>query len=337
VSFLLSELATRFDLRLKGSPEVKIRSVASLQDADKGDISFCTGGRHLSELEGTQATAVVIHPDISEQYPGNALLSENPHLVFAKIARLLHPEKRKPAGIHPSSVVHAEAFVHKTASVAENVVIEKSVNIAAGCEIGAGSFLGEDTVIGEGTVLKNNITIHHETVVGKSCILHSGCVVGSDGFGHVPEMDHWLPIPQLGKVVIGNDVRIGANTAIDRGALGDTLIGNGVKIDNLVHIAHNVSIGDDTAIAACAGIAGSASIGKRCTLAGQVGVVDNISICDDAHFTGQTAVRTDITVPGIYSSGVLLEETRSWLKNATRFKQLNFLFKQVRDLTKKQD
>ncbi|GBE08231.1 UDP-3-O-acylglucosamine N-acyltransferase [bacterium BMS3Bbin11] len=337
MSFLLSELATRFDLRLKGLPEAKIWAVASLQDAGKGDISFCTGHRHLSELEGTKATAVILHPDIFEQYQGNALLSENPHLAFARIARLLYPERRKPAGIHPSSIVHAEAFIHETASVAENVIIEKSVNIAAGCEIGAGSFLGEDTVIGEDTVLKNNTTIHHETVVGRNCILHSGCVIGSEGFGHAREGDHWLPIPQLGKVVIGNDVRIGANTTIDRGALGDTLIGNGVKIDNLVHIAHNVCIGDDTAIAACTGIAGSTNIGKRCTLAGQVGVVDNISICDDAHFTGQTAIRSDITVPGIYSAGILLEETRSWLKNATRFKQLNSLFKQVRDLSKKQD
>jgi len=334
VSFLLSELATRFDLGLKGFPEAEIRTVASLQDAGKGDISFCTGRHHFSELEETKATAVILHPNISEQYQGNALLSENPLLAFSKIARLLHPEGRKPAGIHPSSLVHAEAFIHETACVAENVIIEKSVKIAAGCEIGAGSFLGEDTVIGEDTVLKNNITLHHKTVVGKDCILHSGCVIGSDGFGHAHEEGHWLPIPQLGKVVIGNDVRIGANTAIDRGTLGDTLIGNGVKIDNLVHIAHNVRIGDDTAIAACTGIAGSVNIGKRCTLAGQVGVVDNISICDDAHFTGQTAVRSNITDPGVYSSGVLLEETHSWLKNATRFKQLNLLFKQVRDLIK---
>ena len=336
MSFLLSELATRFDLELKGLPEVKIRAAASLLDAGIDDISFCTGRRHLSELEGTQATAVILHPDLADCYRGNALLSENPHLAFARISRLLYPERRKPAGIHPSSVVHAEAFVHETASIAENVIIEKSVNITAGCEIGAGCFVGEDTVIGEGTVLKNNITVHHETVVGKNCILYSGCVIGSDGFGHAREGDHWIPVPQLGKVVIGNDVRIGANTAIDRGALADTLIGNGVKIDNLVHIAHNVSIGDDTAIAACVGIAGSTVVGKRCTFAGQVGVVDNISICDDAHFTGQTAVRSDITVPGVYSSGILLEETRSWLKNATRFKQLNLLFKQVRDLTKKQ-
>jgi len=337
VSFLLSELATRFDLGLKGLPEAKIWAVASLQDAGKGDISFCTDRRHLSELEGTKATAVILHPDISEQYQGNVLLSENPHLAFARIANFLHPGKHRPVGIHPSSIVHDEAFVHETASVAENVVIEKSVSIAAGCEIGAGSFLGEDTVIGEGTVLENNTTIHHETVVGRSCVLHSGCVIGSDGFGHAREDDHWLPIPHLGKVVIGNDVRIGANTAIDRGTLGDTLIGNGVKIDNLVHIAHNVIIGDNTAIAACSGIAGSVHIGQRCTLAGQVGVVDNISICDDAHITGQTAIRSAITVPGIYSSGILHEETRSWLKNATRFKQLNLLFKQVRDLSKKRD
>lgn len=334
MSFLLSELAARFNLELKGLPEARIDSVASLQDAGSGDISFCTNKHHLSELEGTKATAVILHANISEQFQGNALLSQNPHLDFAKITRLLHPEKRKPAGIHSSATVHAGATVHKSAHIAENVVIEKSVEIAAGCQIGAGCFLGENTVIDEGSVLQNNVTLYHETVVGKYCILHSGCVIGSDGFGHVREDDHWLAVPQLGKVVIGNDVRIGSNTVIDRGALGDTTIGNGVKIDNLVHIAHNVSVGADTAIAACTGIAGSVSIGERCTFAGQVGVVDNIFICDDAHFTGQTAIRSDVTEPGSYSSGVLHEETRSWMKNALRFKQLNVLFRQVRDLSK---
>jgi len=336
VSFLLSELATRFNLELKGSPDARLTSVASLLDSVEGDISFCTNKRHLSELKETRATAVILPNTLSEHYQGNALISENPHLIFTKITRLFYPQKRKPAGIHSSAVIHPEATVHKSASIAENVVLEKSVKISAGCEIGAGCFLGESTILGEGTVLQSNVTLYHETAVGRDCILHSGCVVGSDGFGHVLEENRWLAIPQLGKVVIENNVRIGSNTVIDRGALGDTRIGSGVKIDNLVHIAHNVSVGDDTAIAACAGIAGSVTIGQRCTLAGQVGIVDNISICDDAHFTGQTAVRSDITEPGTYSSGVLHEETRSWLKNATRFKQLNLLFNQVRKLTKNQ-
>lgn len=336
MSYQLSELATRFELELEGQAEAEIGDVASLQDAGDGDISFCTGRRHLTELEKTRATAVILHPDISEQYQGNALLSENPHLAFAKIAHFFYPRRRKPAGIHSSAVVHVQAALHQTASIAENVTIEKSVSIAAGCEIGAGCFVGEGVVIGEGTVLKNNVTIHHETVIGRDCVLHSGCVIGSDGFGHARDGEHWLPVPQLGRVVIGDDVRVGANTTIDRGALGDTSIGNGVKIDNLVHIAHNVSIGDDTAMAALVGVAGSTDIGKRCTFAGQVGVVDNIVICDDAHFTGQTAVRTNIRQAGVYSSGILLEDNRSWTRNAMRFKQLNTLFKQVRDLTKKQ-
>ncbi|GMR06370.1 MAG: UDP-3-O-(3-hydroxymyristoyl)glucosamine N-acyltransferase [Gammaproteobacteria bacterium] len=337
MSFLLSELAARFDLGLKGLPEAKIWAVASLQDAGKGDISFCTDRRHLSELEGTKATAVILHPDMAEFYRGNALLSKKPHADFSRIARLLYPEKRKPAGIRPGAIVHDRAFVHETAYVGENVVIEESASIGAGCQIGAGSFLGEAVQIAEDTILRNNVSVLNGSVIGKNCMLHTGCVIGSDGYGHARDGDHWLPVPQLGKVVIGNDVRIGANTTIDRGALGNTHIGNGVKLDNLIHVAHNVSIGDDTAIAACTGIAGSTNIGKRCTLAGQVGVVDNISICDDAHFTGQTVIRSDITVPGVYSSGILLEETHSWLKNATRFKQLNLLFKQVRDLSKKRD
>jgi UDP-3-O-[3-hydroxymyristoyl] glucosamine N-acyltransferase len=334
VSLKLSELASRFELELKGQPEAEIFAVASLQDAGAGDISFCTDRRYLPALETTRATAVIIHPDISDKYQGNALLTDNPHLSFAKVARLLHPVKQHNAGIHPSAIVHSEAVVDETATVAENVVIEKSATIAARCVIGAGSFIGEQAVIDEGTVLLNNVTVHHETDIGKDCIFYSGCVIGSDGFGHARDGDHWVPVPQLGKVVIGSRVRIGSNATIDRGALGNTVIGNGVKLDNMVHIAHNVTIGDDTAMAAFCGVSGSTHIGKRCTFAGKVGVVDNITICDDAHFTGQTAVRSNITEPGVYSSGVLLEETRSWLRNATRFKQLNSLFQQVKNLKK---
>ncbi len=336
MSFQLSELARRFDLELKGQAEAEISTVANLQDAGPGSISFCTGRRHLAELEKTCATAVILDPGLSEHYSGNALLSEDPHLAFTRIAHLLHPASRKPAGTHTSAVVHAQAMVHESASIAEYVIIEKLASIAANCEIGAGCYIGEGVIIEQGSVLKNNVTLCHGTSLGKDCVLHSGCVIGAEGFGHARDGDHWLPVPQLGKVVIGNDVCIGANTAIDRGALGDTSIGNGVKLDNLVHIAHNVSIGDDTAIAACVAIAGSTHIGKRCTFAGQVGVADNIEICDDAHFTGQAAVRSSITQPGVYSSGILLEDTRSWSKNAMRFKQLNSLFKQVRELTKKE-
>lgn len=334
MSFQLSELATRFDLELKGQAETEINAVASLKDAGAGQISFCVGRGHISELELTGAAAVILHPDLSESFQGNVLLSTNPHATFAKIAQLLHPQHRNPSGIHETAIIHAEAIVHLTASIAEYATISKSAIIAAGCEIGAGCFIGEGVVIGEDTVLKNNVTLHHETVVGRECTLYSGCVIGSDGFGHAREGDQWLPVPQLGRVVIGDRVRIGANSTIDRGALGDTSIGNGVKIDNIVHIGHNVTVGENTAFAAFVGVAGSTKIGKRCTFAGQVGVGDNLEICDDAHFTGQSGVRSDIKEPGVYSSGVLLEESRSWSRNAMRFKQLNSLFKQVKDLTR---
>ena len=334
MSYQLSELATRFDLELKGQAESQIQAVASLQDAGAGDISFCVSRRHLSVLEKTRATAVILHPDLSGSFQGNMLLSENPHAAFAKIAQLLHSQRRHPPGIHKTAIIHAEATVHETASIAEYATIGKSAIISAGCEIGAGCYIGEGVVIDEDTVLKNNVTLHHATVVGRECNLHSGCVIGSDGFGHAHEGENWLPVPQLGRAVIGNRVRIGANSTIDRGALGDTFIGNGVKIDNHVHIGHNVTVGENTAMAAFVGIAGSTKIGKRCTFAGKVGVADNLVICDDAHFTGQSGVRTDIKEPGVYSSGVLLEESRNWLKNAMRFKQLNTLFKQVKDLSR---
>lgn len=330
----LTELAQKFDLELQGQADAEINSVASLLDAGPGNISYCTGRRHKGELEATAATAVILDSELSSSYSGNALISKNPHLAFTKVARFLHPEKRKSAGIHVLAAIHVQAVIHSSASIAEHVCIEKSASIAENCEIGAGSYIGVGVSIGQGTVLKNNVTLRHNTVIGRDCVLHSGCVIGSDGFGHARDGEHWLAVPQLGKVVIGNDVSIGANTTIDRGALGDTSIGNGVKLDNLIHIAHNVSIGDDSALAACVAVAGSTRIGKRCTFGGQAGVADNIEICDDAHFTGQAAVRSSITQPGVYSSGVLLEDVRSWSKNAMRFKQLNTLFKQVKDLTK---
>ena len=177
----LDELATRFNLELRGQAEAEIHAVASLQMATAGDISFCIGRRHLAELEKTRASAVIIHPKLSGSYHGNALLSENPHAAFAKIADFLHPQGRKPAGIHPSAEVDAKATIHESSSVAEYVTIEKSANIAAGCQIGAGCYIGEKVEIGENTILKNNVTLHHEVTVGCNCILQTGCVVGSDG------------------------------------------------------------------------------------------------------------------------------------------------------------
>lgn len=338
MAYLLSELADRFGLQLVGEPATVISGISSLKQASAGDISFYAGGaRYRAELQQTAAGAVILSAEDRRYHTGNCLVSENPHADFARIAAYLYPRKRQAAGIHRSAVIHESAVIDAGASIGPNVVIEANARVADGCEIGSGSFVGEDASLGRNSQLFANVTVMHGVRIGRDCVFHPGCVVGADGFGHARDEGHWLPVPQIGSVVIGDNVTVGANTTIDRGALGDTVIGNGVKLDNLIHIAHNVEIGDDTAMAACVGIAGSTRIGKRCTFAGQVGVADNLQICDDAHFTGASVVLQDIKRPGVYSSGVLLDDSMSWRRNAMRFRQLDWLYRQVKEIKKTQD
>jgi len=330
----LSDLADRFGLELLGEPEDSVERVASLQDAGPSDISFYTGPRHRAALASTRAGAVILAPAYASHFSGNRLLADNPLAAYARIARELHPAARMPAGIHPQAIVATDARVDATASIGPGAVIEAGVSIGPGSQVGAGCFLGRGVVIGGDVTVHPNASLLHGTRVGDRCTIHSGAVLGADGFGHAREGEAWLFIPQLGNVVVGDDVSIGANTTIDRGTLNDTVIGNGVKLDNLIHIAHNVTVGAHTAMAAGCGIAGSTRIGERCTFAGQVGVADNLVICDDAHFTGRAVVLRDVDRPGVYSSGVLLDDNRNWRRNAMRFNQLDALFRQVRRLTK---
>jgi UDP-3-O-[3-hydroxymyristoyl] glucosamine N-acyltransferase len=338
MAFLLSELADRFDLQLVGDPATIISGIASLSQATATDISFFSGGaRHRAELQQSAAGAVILCDQDRRYHQGNCLVSANPHADYARIAAFIFPRRRQAAGVHETAVVDESAIVEASASIGPNAVIEANVTIAAGCEVGAGCYLGEGARLDSNTKLHANVSVMHGVRIGSDCVLHPGCVIGADGFGHARDQGHWLPVPQLGSVAIGDNVSIGANTTVDRGALGDTVIGNGVKLDNLIHIAHNVEIGDDTAMAACVGIAGSTRIGKRCTFAGQVGVADNLQICDDVHFTGASVVLKDVQRPGVYSSGVLLDDSASWRRNAMRFRQLDWLYRQVKEIKKKLD
>ena len=328
----LAELAHRCHGELRGDPDYQIERIATLETAGPHDIAFVAGEKYYPQLAVTHAGVVVLGHADAGLYSGNALLSENPRLCFTRVAAMLHPPVRPPAGLHASAVTDASADVAADAAIGPLAVIESGARVGRGAVIGAGCYIGRGAVIGDGTWLHAQVTIGADCVLGQHCIVHSGAVIGSDGFGYARDGARWEKTPQLGRVVVGDDVEIGANTTIDRGALDDTVIERGVKLDNLIHIAHNVHIGEDTAIAACVGIAGSTRVGKRCTLAGQVGVVGHIEITDDVHITGAAVVSHTIRAPGTYSSGTPLEAYSSWLKNAVRMRQLDDMARRLKKL-----
>ena len=331
----LAELARRCQAELRGDPGRIIERVATLERAGPADIAFVVDARHRAQLSDTSAGAVILHARDAGLFTGNMLLSQNPRLCYARVAAILHPETKPAAGIHATAVIDPGAVVDGSATIGACVVIEAGARIGTNVVIGAGSYIGSEAVLGAGTRLHPHVYVGSRCRLGMSCIVHAGAVIGSDGFGFAQEAERWEKIPQLGRVVIGDDVEIGANTAIDRGAIGDTLIGRGVKLDNLIHIAHNVEIGEDTAIAACVGIAGSTRIGRRCTIAGQAGIVGHIEITDDVHITGATVVSHTIREPGTYSSGAPLETYQSWLKNAVRMRQLDGMARRLKKLEQK--
>jgi UDP-3-O-[3-hydroxymyristoyl] glucosamine N-acyltransferase len=331
----LTELAHRCHCELRGDPNYQINRIATLEAAGPQDIAFVAGEKYRSQLAITHAGAMVLGVADADLYSGNMLLSENPRLCFTRVAAMLHPPIRPPIGVHTKAVIHDSADHAADAAIGPHAVIESNARIGRGVVIEAGCYIGRGAVIGDGSWLHANVTIGADCLLGQHCIVHPGAVIGSDGFGYARDGARWEKTPQLGRVIIGDDVEIGANTTIDRGAIGDTIIERGVKLDNLIHIAHNVNIGEDTAMAACVGIAGSTRIGKRCTLAGQVGVVGHIEIADDVHITGATVVSHTIRQAGIYSSGTPLETYSRWLKNAARMRQLDDMARRVKKLEQK--
>jgi UDP-3-O-[3-hydroxymyristoyl] glucosamine N-acyltransferase len=334
MSVTLAELARLVNAELRGDASIVIRSANSLKNAAADEISFIASARYLDELHVTHAGAVVIGKDVVSQFRGNALVVDNPPLAFARVCAHLHPPAKPPAGIHATATVHPGARIAPTASIGAMSVVEEGADVGADVVVGPGSFLGRGASIGSGTRLHARVVVQERCRIGRDCLVHPGAVIGADGFGFARDGSLWIKQPQLGCVVIGDNVEIGANTTIDRGTFGDTEIGNGVKLDNLVHIAHNVRIGADTAIAACVGIAGSTTIGKRCTVAGQAGIKDHLEIVDDVHITAASAVIDSIKQPGVYSSTVGAEPAAQWRRNAVRLSQLDDLAQRLRRLEK---
>ncbi len=335
----LGELAKFIGAKLKGDGDCLITRLATLSAAESGHLSFLANKSYRKYLSECRASALILHPDMADQFDGHALLVENPYLAYAKLSALFDQRPKPHAGVHAMACVADDAFVHPSVSVGPQAVIESGARIEAGAVIGAGCFVGAGSIVGERTVLNANVSIYHGCTVGSDCLFHSQAVIGSDGFGFAPNQENedfrWAKIHQLGGVVIGDRVELGACTTIDRGALDDTVLGNGVIIDNQVQIAHNVRIGENTAIASSGAIAGSTVIGSNCTFSGLVGVVGHLTITDNVHVTAMTLVTKSIDKPGSYSAGTPVEETAKWRKNAVRFGQLNALSNRVRALEKK--
>jgi UDP-3-O-[3-hydroxymyristoyl] glucosamine N-acyltransferase len=328
----LGELAERLGARLIGDGDCAISRVATLATAGAGDITFLANPRYRRQLDETGAAAVILAEECVAQLATNGLVVADPYLAYARVAGWLNPVPAFAGGVHDSAWVAPDSRVHDSAWIGPQAVVETGASIEAGCFIGPGCIVGRDAVIGADSRLVANVTIAYGCHLGRRAILHPGVVVGGDGFGLANDQGRWVKIPQLGKVVIGDDVEIGANTCVDRGAIDDTVIEEGVKLDNLIQVAHNVRIGAHTAIAGCSAIAGSARIGKHCAIGGGVGIVGHLEIADNVTITGMSLVTQSVTEPGVYSSGVPLEKNTHWHRNFVRFKQLDEMARRLKNL-----
>ncbi|MEO0442151.1 MAG: UDP-3-O-(3-hydroxymyristoyl)glucosamine N-acyltransferase [Pseudomonadota bacterium] len=343
--FSLGQLSELIQAELQGDPSYLISGLATLKSADATTLAFYHNQRYQSDLAGTGAGCVLLSAKHQDAFSGQRLIIDDPYLAYAKLTALFadkgvdksvdkHADKNRPSSIHPSAVLAESVSLGEQVFIGPHTVIGNHVTIGDGVRIEANVCIGDHVDIGSATLIHANATFYSHVKVGEQCIFHSGSVIGADGFGFAPSDGAWQKIHQLGGVRIGKQVEIGANTTVDRGALDDTVIDNGVKIDNQVQIAHNVNIGDDTAIAAAVAIAGSTTIGKRCTIAGACGIVGHIHIVDDVHITAMSIVTKSIKRPGSYSSGVPMNTTQQWRKNAARFNQLDSLARQLQGIKK---
>ncbi len=335
----LGEITERLGGELIGDAGTRIVAVAPLESAGPGTIAFLANPRYRGQLASSGAACVIVAPHDRElaERRGPAIVTADPYLYFARLTRWWAARHRPadPVGVHPTAAIDASAGLGHRASVGPFAVIEAGAVLAEGVVVGAGAFIGRGCRLGADTRIGPRVTLLFGTRLGARCIVHPGAVLGADGFGFAPDRGRWEKIEQLGDVVVGDDVEIGANTCIDRGAVGDTVIGDGVKIDNLVQIAHNVRVGAHTAIAGCVGIAGSTEIGAHCMIGGHAGVAGHLSIADRVVISAATQITRSIAKPGMYSGVFPFEENASWEKNAATLRQLHALRARVRELEKK--
>lgn len=333
-SLTLTSLAEQLEAQLVGDGSQKVHSVANLQFATPGQISFLSNAKYRQYLATASATAVLVTADdLPFIAPGvAALVVKDPYVAFAKVAQRLDSTPAVANAIHPTAVIDPSAKLAAEVAIGANAVIAAGVSLGKGAQIGAGSYIGQQAKIGSNSKIWPNVTVYHGVEIGDNCIVHSGAIIGADGFGFANESGNWLKIPQVGKVIIGDDCEIGANTTIDRGAIENTQIGNNVIIDNLCQIAHNVSIGDHTALAGCTVVAGSTTIGRYCIIGGAAVINGHIDICDGAHISGMAMVMKPITEKGVYTSGIPATANREWRKNTAKLRQIEQLYQRVKTL-----
>ena len=322
-------LAERFGLGLHGDGTRVVSGVGTLAGASPDRLAFLANPKYRAQLADSRAGIVVMREDDADGYAGTALIARDPYVAFAKIAALFEPRADVTPGVHASAVVAADAHVDADASVGPFVTVGARSRIEAGAVVGPGCVIGEDCIVGAGSELIARITLVTRVRLGQRVRIHPGAVLGADGFGLAMEGGHWIKVPQLGGVVIGDDCEIGANTTIDRGAIEDTVLEDDVRLDNQIQIGHNVRIGAHTAMAGCSAVAGSARIGRHCLIGGAAGVLGHLEICDRVVVTAMSLVTHSIREPGEYSSGTPLMDNRSWRKSAARFKQLDALARRV--------
>ncbi len=330
----LADLAAATATAVQGDAAKRVYTVAPIEQAQAADISYVRDRQYARFLQDSKAGALILTAELAAGYAGDTLISTNPYLTYAQIVTLFNPLPRPPAGVHPTAVVAEGVVLGNHVHVGAHAVLAEGVQIADDAVISAGCVLGAQVKIGAGSFLHPNVSLGSHTELGERVIIHSGAVLGADGFGFVPDKGSWYKIPQIGNVIVGDDVEIGANTTIDRAAMGSTRLGNGVKLDNLIHIAHNVHIGEHTVIAACTGIAGSARIGRYCQISGMVSIAGHLSVADRVTITATSFVINAITEPGVYSSGTTVDEHGAWRKNAVRFRQLDQLSRRIAALEK---
>lgn len=332
-SYTLTELTVGLDATIRGERDCLISGVSPIQQAQPGHITFLTNSRYRKYLPATRAAAVILSEADAGECPVNTVICHNPYYIYARIAAFFEMKPALSDGIHPTAVIGEHGQIHPTARIGAHCVIGARVRIGPKVVLGPGCRIGDDTTIAEQTRLDAGVTIYHSVNIGRRVRLSSGVVIGSDGFGFANEKGAWHKVPQLGGVDIGDDVDIGANTTIDRGAVENTVIEEGVKLDNLIQVGHNVRIGAHTIIAACVGISGSAVIGRHCMIGGAALIGGHLTIADHVVLTGLTTVTRSIREPGMYSSGIIgAVPNQEFLKNNARFYRLENLMQRVKNL-----
>jgi UDP-3-O-[3-hydroxymyristoyl] glucosamine N-acyltransferase len=337
VGISLRQLAERCGAELAGDGDVVIDRVATLDSAGEGAIAFLSNPKYRDRLAGTRASAVIVAPGDAHATALPKLVTANPYAAYARVATILHPPRPPAPGIHPAAVVAGSARVAASAAIGAHAVIGERTRVGERVAVGAGTVIGEDCTVGDDCLLYPRVVVYPRSAIGPRTIVHSGAVIGADGFGMAEQDGRWLKIPQLGRVVVGADVEIGANTTIDRGAIGDTLIDDDVKLDNQIQVGHNCHIGAHTAIAGCVGIAGSTTIGRNCKIGGAAMISGHLEIADGTVISASTGVFDSIRAPGVYTGTFPALPHREWRRVAAATRRLRSIFERLRALERAQN